>query len=96
MVSYQRIIFRVLITPHYQVGNMVNTGITVPEELLEDFDDVVWALEVEGELPRDTSRSAVIQDLMQEFVDEHRELLDDSGKQTSGKTVINGSRPEGN
>ena len=88
MVSYQRIMPRILIMPHYHAGNMVNTGVTVPEELLEDFDDVVWALEVQGEIPRDTSRSAVIQDLMQEFVDEHRELLDDSGKQTPAKTVL--------
>ena len=67
---------------------MVNTGVTIPDELLDDFDDVVWHLEVQGELPRDVSRSAVIQDLMQEFVDEHRELLDDEGKQTPANTVL--------
>jgi metal-responsive CopG/Arc/MetJ family transcriptional regulator len=69
---------------------MVNTGVTVPKELLDDFDEVVWQLEVEGELPRDVSRSQVIQYLMQDFVDEHRELLDgeDAGKQTPANTVL--------
>jgi len=79
---------RILIMLYYQAGNMVNTGVSVPEELLDDFDDVVWALEVQGEMPRDTSRSAVIQQLMQEFVDEHRDLLDESGKQNPANTVL--------
>ena len=69
---------------------MVNTGIAVPEELLDDFDEVTWQLEVQGELPRDTSRSEVMRHLMQEFVDEHRDLLDDTdtGKQTPANTVL--------
>ena len=67
---------------------MVNTGITVPEELLEDFDDVVWELEKAGQLDRDTSRSEVIQQLMQDYVDNHRDLLDDGGKRNPARTAL--------
>lgn len=69
---------------------MVNTGFTVDEELLDDFDEVIWQKEVRGDLPRDTPRSRVLAHLMQQFVDEHRELLDetDSGKQNPANTVL--------
>ena len=68
---------------------MAKPSMSVPDELLEDFDEVCWQLEVAGELERGTSRSAVLQHLMQEFVDEHRELLgEESGKQTPAKTVL--------
>jgi metal-responsive CopG/Arc/MetJ family transcriptional regulator len=67
---------------------MAKPSMSVPDDLLDDFDDVVWELEKSGELPRDVSRSAVIQNLMQEFVDEHREMLDNSGKRNPAPTVL--------
>jgi metal-responsive CopG/Arc/MetJ family transcriptional regulator len=69
---------------------MARPSISVPEELLEDFDDVVWHLEMNGDLPRDVTRSAVMQQLMQEFVDDHRDVLDESesGKRTPANTVL--------
>jgi len=67
---------------------MVNTGITVPDDLLDDFDDVVWELKSNGEIPRDASRSQIIQELMQNHVDEHRELLDDEGKRNPARTAL--------
>lgn len=69
---------------------MVNTGFTVDKELLDDFDEVIWQKEVRGDLPRDTPRSEVLAHLMQQYVDENRELLDDSdeGKQTPASTVL--------
>ncbi|WP_224449309.1 CopG family ribbon-helix-helix protein [Haloprofundus salilacus] len=48
---------------------MANTGITVPDELLEDFDDIIFAKKAAGELPRDASRSHVIRGLMEEYVE---------------------------
>ncbi|WP_226040815.1 ribbon-helix-helix domain-containing protein [Natrinema sp. DC36] len=48
---------------------MANTGITVPDELLEDFDDKVFELKAEGEIDRDASRSEVIRTLMEEWVE---------------------------
>ena len=50
---------------------MANTGITVPEELLDGFDDVILEKKVAGELDRDTSRSEVIQDLMADWIENH-------------------------
>lgn len=48
---------------------MANTGITVPDELLEDFDDKVFELKAEGEIARDASRSEVIRTLMEQWVE---------------------------
>ena len=69
---------------------MVNTGFTIDEDLLDDFDEVIWQKEVNGDLPRDTPRSKVLQHLVQEYVDENRELLDgtESGKRTPANTVL--------
>ena len=68
---------------------MVNTGFTIDEDLLDDFDEVIWQKEVNGDLPRDTPRSRVLQHLVQEYVDEHRELLgEESGKQNPANTVL--------
>ena len=50
---------------------MVNTGITVPEELLDTFDGVILEKKVAGELDKDTSRSEVIQDLMADWIEKH-------------------------
>lgn len=67
---------------------MANLSVSVPDELLEDFDDVIWELQREGELDRDASRSEMIQQLMQDYVDEYRELLDDEGKRNPAPTVL--------
>lgn len=48
---------------------MANPSISIDDELLEDFDDVIWELKSEGEIPRDTSRSEVVADLIEEFVE---------------------------
>lgn len=50
---------------------MANPSISVPDELLNEFDDTIWRLKQEGELGRKTSRSEVIQMLMTEWVEEH-------------------------
>jgi metal-responsive CopG/Arc/MetJ family transcriptional regulator len=43
----------------------------MPDELLDDFDDVILEKKVAGELDRDTSRSEVIQDLMADWIEKH-------------------------
>jgi metal-responsive CopG/Arc/MetJ family transcriptional regulator len=48
---------------------MVNTGITVSEELLDEFDDQILQLKAAGEIRRNASRSEVIRILMKEFVE---------------------------
>lgn len=48
---------------------MVNTGITVSEELLDRFDRKIAKLEAEGELPTNTPRTAVIRAIMEAWVE---------------------------
>lgn len=48
---------------------MANTGIQVPDEVLENFDREIARRQGTGELPTDMSRSRVIQMLMEEFVE---------------------------
>ena len=52
---------------------MVNTGITVDDEVLEKFDDTIWQKKMEGQIPREASRSTVIQSLMEEWIEENYE-----------------------
>jgi hypothetical protein len=47
--------------------------VAVDDDVLEEFDDVVWELKTEGELPRDASRSNVIQMIMEDWIEENRE-----------------------
>ncbi len=53
---------------------MARPSISVPDELLEDFDDAIWDRKVEGELDRDADRSQVIRQLMRKYVEETEEM----------------------
>ena len=50
---------------------MAKPSVSMPDELLDDFDDVILEKKVAGELDRDTSRSEVIQDLMADWIENH-------------------------
>ena len=54
---------------------MANPSISIPDELLEDFDRILDVKEMLGELESD-SRSPVIQDLMRDYVEENEEYLE--------------------
>ncbi|WP_137288607.1 CopG family ribbon-helix-helix protein [Natronorubrum halophilum] len=54
---------------------MANPSISIPDDLLEDFDRIVDVKEMLGELESD-NRSPVIQDLMREYVEENEEYLE--------------------
>ena len=58
-----------------QIACMANPSISVPDDLLEDFDDILKAKAARGELESDR-RSPVIQEWMQEFVDENQDDLE--------------------
>ena len=53
---------------------MANPSISIPDDLLEDFDRIIDVKEMLGELESD-NRSPVIQDLMREYVEENEEYL---------------------
>lgn len=46
-------------------------------EQIEEFDDLILQARASGEIPKDYSRSDVLRNLVDEWVDEHRE--DDQG-----------------
>lgn len=48
---------------------MARPSVSVPDDLLEDFDDKIWELKVEEEVKRDTTRSDVMQELMRQWVE---------------------------
>ena len=50
---------------------MAKPSVSMPDELLEDFDEAVWRAKTEGEVPRDLDRSAVLRRLMADFIEEH-------------------------
>lgn len=60
---------------------MANPSVSIPDELMEEFDSIREAME--GEMPAGAklSRSAVIQELMEGWVEENRHYLegDDTG-----------------
>ncbi|MFB6237552.1 MAG: CopG family ribbon-helix-helix protein [Halopenitus sp.] len=48
---------------------MANPSISVPDELLDEFDDEIINRKADGDLPRDASRSQVIAKLMEGYVE---------------------------
>jgi len=68
---------------------MKRPSMTIPGDVLDDFDEVILQKRARGELPKDASRSQVVADLMQQYVDDNRDVLpDDSGKRTPANTVL--------
>ena len=62
---------------------MAHPSFTIPDELLEEFDDTIWELQVEGELDRDANRSQIVRELMREWINEHQEVLEEGNPKTT-------------
>lgn len=56
---------------------MVRTSISVPEDVIENFDDILWDYQTEKVLPREPMRSAVICQLMIDFIENHEQWMDE-------------------
>ena len=72
---------------------MAHPSFSIPDELLEDFDDVIWELQRRGELSRDDSRSSIVRDLMEDWIaeqiEEHgEEVLPEGNSNTAGTAQI--------
>ena len=48
---------------------MANPSFQIDEQLLDDFDEIIFQKKARGELDRDTSRSEVIRRLVEEYVE---------------------------
>lgn len=48
---------------------MANPSISVPDELLEDFDRAIARKQADGDLPSNTNRSQVIQQFMRAYAE---------------------------
>ena len=55
---------------------MANPSISVPDELLDDFDDILKAKAARGELKSDR-RSPIINEWIRDYVDENQDLLEE-------------------
>lgn len=65
---------------------MANPSISVDDDVLTDFDDVIWQLKKEGDLDRSASRSQIIQTLMEGWISEQNQRL--SGDMGNGKRTV--------
>lgn len=70
---------------------MAHPSFSIPDELLEDFDDVIWELQLRGEISRDESRSSIVRVLMQEWIaeqiEEHGEEVLEEGNWNTAATA---------
>ena len=59
---------------------MARPSIRIPDDLLDDFDEAVFERKVIGDLDRDATRSAVVRQLMREYIAETEAMQsDDAG-----------------
>lgn len=49
---------------------MANTGISIDDQVLDDFDRAIAKQQAEGELPTNINRSKVIEELMEDYAEE--------------------------
>lgn len=68
-------------TSSQKTQDVIRTGISLPKNLLEDFDSVL-----EG--TRYMSRSRAIREAMRNFIDEYKELRGATGKQVGALMVL--------
>lgn len=57
---------------------MAKPSISVPDELLEEFDQAITRQKALGEIPQNTDRSKAIRMLMNDFIDETDEMWGNS------------------
>lgn len=50
-------------------ANMANPSFQIDDETLEKLDSIIWEKKVAGEIDRETSRSDVIRDLVEEYIE---------------------------
>ena len=55
---------------------MANPSFQIDDDLLGEFDDIIWQKQTEGELSRKTSRSDILRELVEEYVKNNREYLE--------------------
>lgn len=48
---------------------MPTPSFQISEETLEQLDDIIWEKKAAGELPRDTSRSDILRQLVEEYIE---------------------------
>lgn len=51
---------------------MANPSFSIDDELLEEFDEIIFQKKVNGDLPRDASRSSVLAQLVEDYVEGNR------------------------
>jgi len=59
---------------------MARPSIRIPDDLLDDFDEAVFERKVIGDLDRDATRSAVVRQLMREYIAETEAMQSDDAE----------------
>jgi len=63
---------------------MAKPSVSIPDELLEEFDDRIDEMRRSGKFDLDTSRSEVVQELVRQWLEGNSTLtLDDSNQRTA-------------
>jgi len=60
---------------------MATPTFTIDDDTLEDFDEIILQQKARGKLERDTTRSQLIRELVEDYVDEHRGVLEEDTAQ---------------
>lgn len=53
---------------------MARPTFSMPDELLEEFDDKIFELKAEGKLDRDFTRSELVRGLIREWIEERTDV----------------------
>ncbi len=63
--------------------NMARPSVSIPDELLEEFDDQIDDMRRSGELDLDTSRSEVVQELIRQWLEGKSNSISTDSKATA-------------
>ena len=48
---------------------MANPSFTVDDEMLDEFDEVIWQKKMDGDLSREATRSDVLRELIENYIE---------------------------
>ena len=62
---------------------MANPSFQVDDELLDELDEIIWQKKKDGELSRKTSRSDILRELVEEYVEGNGNISTGPAMQTA-------------
>ncbi|WP_134672644.1 ribbon-helix-helix domain-containing protein [Halorussus marinus] len=62
---------------------MANPSFSIADEKLEELDTIITHKKLEGDIPMDASRSQVLRDLVEEYIEGNRNISIDTATATA-------------